>query len=202
LTEDEASQRLARYGSNLLKPPKRSDGLTLLLAQFFRGVHAADLRGWRGSLQHPGYSRLVRDISERLGAAPQSVEPDKPKLSGSDWLRRAASGLREAAPVVGSRILPIIQGIANQSRAWVGGSTKRKMAVLTGVGVLAVLLAVIFYGGDNRPTLPIRQDTNIQGIVAQITKCNRSKGVLTIDMQFLNITDKKSTITLVNNRKL
>jgi hypothetical protein len=200
LTEDEASQRLARYGSNLLKPPKRSDGLTLLLAQFFRGVHAADLRGWRGSLQHPGYSRLVRDISERLGAAPQSVEPDKPKLSGSDWLRRAASGLREAAPVVGSRILPIIQGIANQSRAWVGGSTKRKMAVLTGVGVLAVLLAVIFYGGDNRPTLPIRQDTNIQGIVAQITKCNRSKGVLTIDMQFLNITDKKSTITLVNNR--
>ena len=67
------------------------------------------------------------------------------------------------------------------------------MAVLTGVGVLAVLLAVIFYGGDNRPTLPIRQDTNIQGLVAQITKCNRSKGVLTIDMQFLNITDKKFT---------
>src|SRR5512147_3197168 len=34
LTGDEASQRLARYGSNLLKPPKRSDVLTLLLAQF------------------------------------------------------------------------------------------------------------------------------------------------------------------------
>ena len=34
LTEDEARQRLARYGSNLLKPPKRSDVLTLLLAQF------------------------------------------------------------------------------------------------------------------------------------------------------------------------
>ena len=31
---DEARQRLARYGSNLLKPPKRSDVLTLLLAQF------------------------------------------------------------------------------------------------------------------------------------------------------------------------
>ena len=27
-------QRLARYGSNLLKPQKRSDVLTLLLAQF------------------------------------------------------------------------------------------------------------------------------------------------------------------------
>src|SRR5512147_3085391 len=34
LTGDEARQRLARYGANLLKPPKRSDVLTLLLAQF------------------------------------------------------------------------------------------------------------------------------------------------------------------------
>jgi Mg2+-importing ATPase len=34
LTGDEARQRLARYGANLLKPPKRSDLLTLLLAQF------------------------------------------------------------------------------------------------------------------------------------------------------------------------
>ena len=34
LTADEARQRLARYGANLLKPPKRSDALTLLLNQF------------------------------------------------------------------------------------------------------------------------------------------------------------------------
>ncbi len=34
LTGKEARQRLARYGSNRLKPPKRSDVLTLLLAQF------------------------------------------------------------------------------------------------------------------------------------------------------------------------
>ena len=34
LTSDEAKERLARYGSNLLKPPKRSDVFTLLLAQF------------------------------------------------------------------------------------------------------------------------------------------------------------------------
>ena len=34
LTGEEATQRLARYGSNRLKPPKRSDVLTLLLAQF------------------------------------------------------------------------------------------------------------------------------------------------------------------------
>ena len=34
LTSDEARQRLARYGSNLLKPKKRSDALSLLLAQF------------------------------------------------------------------------------------------------------------------------------------------------------------------------
>jgi len=34
LTADEAKQRLARYGSNLLRPPKRSDLFTLLLGQF------------------------------------------------------------------------------------------------------------------------------------------------------------------------
>ena len=34
LTSDEARQRLLRYGSNLLKPKKKSDALTLLLAQF------------------------------------------------------------------------------------------------------------------------------------------------------------------------
>jgi Mg2+-importing ATPase len=34
LTSDEARQRLKRYGSNILKPKKRSDLFTLLLAQF------------------------------------------------------------------------------------------------------------------------------------------------------------------------
>jgi len=34
LTSAEATERLARYGSNLLKPPKRSDVFTLLIAQF------------------------------------------------------------------------------------------------------------------------------------------------------------------------
>src|SRR5213593_4982451 len=34
LTAGEAGERLKRYGSNLLKPPKRSDVFTLLLAQF------------------------------------------------------------------------------------------------------------------------------------------------------------------------
>jgi Mg2+-importing ATPase len=34
LTGDEARQRLARHGSNLLKPRKRSDVYTLLLVQF------------------------------------------------------------------------------------------------------------------------------------------------------------------------
>ena len=34
LTSDEAKERLAFYGSNLLKPQKRSDVFTLLLVQF------------------------------------------------------------------------------------------------------------------------------------------------------------------------
>ena len=34
LTSDEAQKRLALYGSNLLKPKKRSDWFTLLISQF------------------------------------------------------------------------------------------------------------------------------------------------------------------------
>ena len=34
LTGNEALRRLARFGANLLTPPKRSDSLTLLLSQF------------------------------------------------------------------------------------------------------------------------------------------------------------------------
>ncbi|MEN6376267.1 MAG: cation-transporting P-type ATPase, partial [Smithella sp.] len=34
LSSAEAKQRLIQYGPNLLKPPKRYDTLTLLLAQF------------------------------------------------------------------------------------------------------------------------------------------------------------------------
>ena len=34
MSGDEARDRLSRYGSNLLKPRKRSDSFTLLLAQF------------------------------------------------------------------------------------------------------------------------------------------------------------------------
>src|SRR4030042_1597323 len=34
LMDDEVQRRLLRYGSNLLKPKKKSDALTLLLAQF------------------------------------------------------------------------------------------------------------------------------------------------------------------------
>ena len=34
LSSEDARQRLAQYGSNLLKPPKRSTALGLLLGQF------------------------------------------------------------------------------------------------------------------------------------------------------------------------
>lgn len=57
--------------------PVLADDVDLPLG--FRGVHTADLRGWRGNLQHPGYQRLVRDISERLGAAPDRIIDDQPK---------------------------------------------------------------------------------------------------------------------------
>jgi Mg2+-importing ATPase len=39
LTSDGARQRLKRYGSNILKPKKRSNLFTLLLAQFNSAFH-------------------------------------------------------------------------------------------------------------------------------------------------------------------
>jgi len=53
LTADEAKQRLARYGSNLLKPPKRSDLFTLLLRQF--NMRAS---GWPGSAASAARRRI------------------------------------------------------------------------------------------------------------------------------------------------
>jgi hypothetical protein len=91
--------------------------------------------------------------------------------------------------VPGGRILPIIQDIANRSKAWVSGSTKRNLAIAAGVGMLAVLAAVIFYRPAQR-TLPILQDTNIPEIAAQITKCTGSIAVLTIDIHFVNNKEK------------
>jgi Mg2+-importing ATPase len=35
LRKEEAQERLARHGSNLLKPKKRTDAITLLLSQFY-----------------------------------------------------------------------------------------------------------------------------------------------------------------------
>jgi hypothetical protein len=161
----------------------------------FRGVHAADLRGWRGSVQHPGFRQLVRDISERLGAAPQPKEPDKP-----NWLRRAASWLREAAPAAGGRVAPIIQGIADRSSVWVVGFTKRKMAIAASVGVLVVLIGVVFYGPlrEKHTSLPITQSTNIEGILAQITKCDRNKDALSVNLQLVNNTQEKKDVTLIS----
>lgn len=103
--------------------PVLADDVDLPLG--FRSIHGADLRGWRGNLQHSGFQRLAQDISKRLGTAPRPVEPD------GRW-RRAVSWWRKTAPVMGARVLPILQGIANRSRTWVGGSTKRKMAIAGG----------------------------------------------------------------------
>lgn len=105
--------------------------------------------------------------------------------------------MREAALVAGARVVPIIQDIANRSGALFGGSTKRKIAIAAGVGMLVVLVSVIFYE-PKRPTLPSPQDTNIHGISAQITKCNRAKGVLTIDIQFINQRENAYKIRFVD----
>lgn len=167
----------------------------------FGGLQAATLVGWDGNATSGQFQMLLADIRTilppptpvpDLGTAPQP----EPKPSGSDWLHRAVSW-RETVSVVGARVLPIIQGIANRSRTWFGGSMKRKMAIAAGVGVLVVLVTVIFYRPE-RPTAPIPQDTNIPGIAAQITKCNRAKGVLTIYIEFVNNKEEAYEIKLVN----
>lgn len=56
---------------------------------------------------------------------------------------------------------------------------------------------MIFYRHE-RPTAPIPQNTNIPGIAAQITKCNRAKGTLTIYIEFVNNKEEEYEIKLVN----
>ena len=55
LMSDEVQQRLLRYGSNLLKPKKKSDALTLLIGQFKSPIililiFAAGLSFWSSAL--------------------------------------------------------------------------------------------------------------------------------------------------------
>jgi len=86
LTADEAKQRLARYGSNLLTPKKRSDPVTLLLARFKNPVtlillHDAlpDLRGDH----EDGLLPEGENLTERSSVSP--VRASEPRTTKRGW---------------------------------------------------------------------------------------------------------------------
>jgi hypothetical protein len=109
LTADDAKQRLARYGSNLLTPKKRSDLFTLLLGQFkspiililllatglsfvlrdpsgLAGAHGAHRRGGRWS----GLPDRPRDLMRRVMNLDHSPPGDRRLLDAPPgcFLRR------------------------------------------------------------------------------------------------------------------
>lgn len=43
----------------------------------FRRIHAADLIGWQGELDHPGLTQLIEDIESFAGPPPQRVEEER-----------------------------------------------------------------------------------------------------------------------------
>ena len=75
LTADEAKQRLARYGSNLLTPKKRSDPVTLIL------LHNAltDLRGDH----EDGLLPEGENMTERSPVSP--VRASEPRTTKRGW---------------------------------------------------------------------------------------------------------------------
>jgi len=62
-------------------------------------------------------------------------------------------------------------------------------------------LAIPFLAAPAWAQAPIQsQDTNISGLVAEITECKRADGVLSVRMRLKNTTDKKIDVQLIRQR--
>ena len=70
----------------------------------FGRIQAADLTGWRGDASHPGFSALVRAISDFLPATSARVEPLRKERSRAWWI--AAPLLLAAAAYSGWQLRP------------------------------------------------------------------------------------------------
>jgi hypothetical protein len=165
----------------------------------FRGIHAVDLRGWRGNLQHAGFQRLAQDISDRLDSAPQPEpkEPDKPKLRASDTYR-AASWLREAARAAAGFITPVIDRIAQRLKAVVRHFSTSKITAAASACVFGVLVYFVFLELREEHTTPaVVQNTTVDGILAQVTRCERNNNTLSISLQVVNNAQENKSITLI-----
>jgi uncharacterized membrane protein YphA (DoxX/SURF4 family) len=77
----------------------------------FRRIQAANLTGWQGNSQHPGFKQLVKDISGLIGPphTPQAAEslsdgripaptPDQRRVEGDDPLAKDNRQIEAAAP--------------------------------------------------------------------------------------------------------
>jgi hypothetical protein len=76
-------------------------------------------------------------------------------------------------------------------------SIRSALRGLTSLGFIAIsLLATPAFAQT-----PIQsQDTNISGVVAEITECKRADGVLTVRMRLRNTTNNKAEVRLISGR--
>ena len=67
---------------------------------------------------------------------------------------------------------------------------------LTSLGLIAMSLLTLPAIAQTAKS----QDTNISGVVAEITECSRADGVLTIRLRLRNTTDNKARVSLISGR--
>ena len=84
---------------------------------------------------------------------------------------------------------------------WRLPSTVRASMVLSACVVMPLALSESAYAAP--PAAQVSdviqtQDANVEGIVAELTQCQRSEGVLTIKVRFRNTSDKPGKLTFTN----
>jgi hypothetical protein len=76
---------------------------------------------------------------------------------------------------------------------------RRTLGFVLFVGLFAGALNAFPCAAQAAP--PIQsQDTNTEGIVAELIECKREEGVLTIKLRLRNTTDKPADVTLIKDR--
>ena len=78
------------------------------------------------------------------------------------------------------------------------GETISRRAVLMGSLASATLISARIVPAFGQTEAIQSQDTNINGLVADITQCKRKDGVLTLKVRLRNTSDKKANIYFTN----
>jgi hypothetical protein len=102
---------------------------------------------------------------------------------------------------MGFASLPERGDTIRRSKGEVTVKTRYRYLASRALAVVAVVASTAFVAPVLAQTPIQSQDSNVAGVVAEITECKRADGVLTIRMRLRNTGSAATSITLVENRK-